>query len=59
MIAFRPRAGLFGVLEHQVGRAMGRDDAGFEGHAEVLQDLGRGLHRRPVGVGAHDDADDG
>ena len=48
-----------GIVEEQIRRAVRRDDARLEGHAEFLEDHGGGLHGRPVGVGAHDDADQG
>ena len=40
---------------HLLGHAMGRDDVGLVGHAELVEHLGGGLHRRPVGVRPHDD----
>src|SRR5512137_3175674 len=49
----------FGVFEQQVRRAMGRDDARLEGNAEILEDDRGRLHGRPVGIGTHDDSDDG
>ena len=45
------------VFEQQVGRAVGGDDAGLVGDAELVERLGRGAHRLPVGSRAHDDAD--
>jgi DNA-binding response OmpR family regulator len=36
---------------------MGGDDPCLEGNAEVAKDVGRGAHRLPIGVAAHDHAD--
>ena len=47
----------FGIGDHTVGRAMGRDDLAFMRDAQLLQHLGRMAHRRPVGLAAHDNAD--
>src|SRR3546814_7816993 len=35
------------------------DDALFVGHAEIVERRRGMAHRRPVGLAAHDDADDG
>ena len=37
---------------------MGRHDAGLVRHAELLEHLGRVPHGLPVGLAAHDDADE-
>ena len=59
MITCRPAAGgVAAVGEHLVGHPVRRDDVGLEGDAELVERLGGGLHRRPVRVGAHHDADD-
>ena len=50
--------GGLGVARHFVGSAMGGDDFRFEGHGEFAADFGRGLHGGPVGIAAHDDADE-
>ena len=47
-----------GVLEEEVGRAVGRDDALLERDAERVERLGGVPHRLPVGAGAHDQADE-
>ena len=51
------RARLLRVFKEQIRGAVGGDDAGLEGNAEVLEDNGSGLHGGPVGIGTHDDAD--
>ena len=38
---------------------MRRDDFGFKRHAELFEYVCRVFHNRPVGVTAHEDADDG
>jgi hypothetical protein len=45
------------ILIEPLGRAVGRDDAGFVADAEPVEGLGRVLHRLPIGLAAHDDAD--
>src|SRR5690242_1693987 len=45
-----------GVLEQEIRGAMGGDDPGLIGHPELVECLGRGAHRLPVGSRAHDDA---
>jgi hypothetical protein len=57
MIALRPRACAARVFEEPVGRPMSRHDAGLVGDAEPVEGLGGMLHRFPVGLAAHDDAD--
>ena len=52
----RPAASL-AVGEHLVGHPVRGDDVGLEADAELGEGLGGGLHDRPVGVRAHDDAD--
>jgi len=47
------------VLEHQVRRAMGRDDAQLARDAQLLQGRRGGAHRLEVGRRAHDDPDAG
>ena len=37
---------------------MGGNDLGFRENAEFLQRIGGRLHDRPVGIAAHQDADD-
>src|SRR5471030_167256 len=51
------RRGPFGIVRHAVGGAMGRDDAGLIAYPQRIQHMGRGLHGRPIGLAAHDDAD--
>ena len=59
MITRSPRsAALAGVLDHHLGGAVRRDDAHLVRHAELDEHVDRGLHRRQVGVAAHDHADD-
>src|SRR5260370_29725399 len=48
-----------GVLEKQVGRAVGGDDARFMGNTEGLERFGDELHGIPVGAVGHDEADEG
>ena len=50
--------GFFRVLEHFVRHAVCAHDAGFKGDAEVLEQLGGVLHHVPVGIAAHQDADE-
>ena len=58
MITSRPRASARGgVLEQQVGRAVGGDTRTSNGTPSCLERLGGVAHRLPVGLGAHDDAD--
>src|SRR3954468_13307275 len=45
------------VLEQQVRSAVGGYHAGFIRDRELVERLGRGAHRVPVGGGTHDDAD--
>src|SRR5262249_8941274 len=52
------RLGAAGVLEQQVGRAVGGDDAYLVRHPELLERVGGMAQRLPVGAGAHDDADE-
>ena len=57
MITSMPRpARRDGVFEQQVGRAVRGDDLRLVGNAELVERLGRGAHRLPVGSRAHDDA---
>jgi len=49
------RLGRLRELDHPVGRAMRRDDLALVGDTELGQDVGRVLHRLPVGARAHDD----
>ena len=49
--------GALGELHHALGRAVGRDDAGFVGDFEGIEGFGGVLHGRPVGLAAHDDGD--
>ncbi len=44
-------------FDHALGRAVGRDDAGFVGDLEGVEGFGGALHGRPVGLAAHDDGD--
>ena len=53
----RPSASV-GVLDHPLRRAVGRDDLALVRHAELGERLGRGAHRLPVALAAHDDADE-
>ena len=48
--------GGFGIVEHLVRHAMGRDDARFVGDAELGENLGSGAQGVPVAAGAHDHA---
>ena len=60
MMTSRPRARApRGVLEQQVRRAVRRDHAHLVRHAELVERVGRALHRLPVGSRAHDDSDEG
>src|SRR5690606_7002557 len=45
------------VLDHLVGHPVRGDHVGLERDAELGDRFGGGLHHRPVGVAAHDDAD--
>ena len=49
----------FGVSKHIIGHAVRRDNFGFKRHAELFEYVCRVFHNRPVGVTAHEDADDG
>src|SRR5207342_3247865 len=49
--------GGLGVVEQLVGRAMRRHDLLFVGDAKLVEDIGGVLHRRPVALRPHDDAD--
>ena len=58
MITCRPRiCGVLGVVGDRVGIAVRGHDAHLVVDAALLELLGRGLHRRHVALGAHDDAD--
>ena len=48
-----------GVAVEPLRRAMRRDDLGLVGDAELVEHVGRVLHRRPVRLAAHNDADEG
>jgi len=48
-----------GVLLQILRRAMGRNDLRFAGDAELRAHIGGGFHRRPVGVAAHENSDQG
>jgi hypothetical protein len=50
--------GLLCVLEHPVGRAVGRDHAQLVGHPQLAQDLGRGREDLEITLRAHDDGDE-
>src|SRR5699024_12818364 len=55
-------ASLFGLLpvgDHLRGHPVGTDDLGFEGEVEFLERGGGFAHDRPIGIGAHDEADEG
>mmetsp|Transcript_36129 Transcript_36129/g.116850 ORF Transcript_36129/g.116850 Transcript_36129/m.116850 type:complete len:536 (+) Transcript_36129:272-1879(+) len=54
-----PRRGALRVRHHPLRGAVGADDVALVGDAELLKDLAGVNHRREVGVGAHDDADQG
>ena len=59
MITFSPRAlALLAICVQPLRRAVRRDDLGLVGDAQLVQHLGGVLHRRPVGLAAHDDADE-
>ena len=47
------------ILEHPVRRAVRGDDLGFVGHAERVELRSGVLHGLPVGLAAHDEADEG
>ena len=49
--------GRLGVGHEQVRRAVGGDDLLLERHAEALERRGGVAHRLPVGLRAHDQAD--
>ena len=51
--------GRLGVVEHPARRPVGGEDVRLVGDVELLERERRRLHHRPVGVAAHDDADDG
>ena len=51
-------AGRFGVFEHFVGHAVGAHDARFEGNPHQVEHVGGVFHHLPVGVAAHNDADE-
>src|ERR1051325_5094136 len=53
--ALRPGA----VVEHHVRGAMGGHDLRLIGNVELAEDLRRVLHGVPIGLAAHDDADEG
>src|SRR3954468_4023035 len=46
-----------GVFEQQIRRAVCGYHAGFMRDSELVERVGRGAHRLPVGSRAHDDAD--
>src|SRR3546814_1252671 len=52
-LAGRPR-----IRDQTVGRTVRRDDALFVGDTEFVEGLRGAAHRPPVGLAAHDDADD-
>ncbi len=54
-----PTGRLLAVRQHLARHPVRRDDVDLERDVELLQRGRRGLHHRPVGVAAHDDADDG
>ena len=47
-----------GIIEQEVGGAMGRDHALLERDAELLEQVGSGAHGFPVAGAAHDQADE-
>lgn len=49
--------GCFGVGDHSVRRAVGRDNGYFVGNAKLFADGDRAHHGWQVGVAAHNDAD--
>ena len=60
MITLRPRAlRRLGVLVEPLRRAVGGDDVGLVGNASSSSTSAACFMRRPVGLAAHDDADDG
>ena len=59
MMTRRPRpAALPAYCSKSLRRAMRGDDPGFAGDAEFGQHIGGGLHRRPVRIAAHQNADE-
>jgi hypothetical protein len=48
--------GLFGVLEQQIRGAVGRNHLHFVGNAEFFQHIGGVAKGGPIGLGAHDHA---
>src|SRR5882762_892424 len=46
-----------GILVEPIRRAVGRDDAGLIPDAEPVERMRDVLHRLPIGLAAHDDAD--
>ena len=60
MMTSRPALlGARGVLEEEIGRAVRAHDPDLERDAELLERVGGVGHRLPVGLRAHDDADEG
>ena len=57
MMTCSPRSAAPRVGEQQIRRAMRRDDLLLVRHAELVEQVGRVLHRGPVAARAHDDAD--
>src|SRR4029077_4501165 len=47
-----------GVLEEEIGRAMGGDDSCFMWNTKAGEKRGCVFHSVPIGAGAHDDADE-
>ena len=47
-----------GVLEEEIGRAMGGDDSCFMWNTKASESPGGVFHGVPIGAGAHDDADE-
>src|SRR3984957_4846757 len=45
------------ILHHPGGSAMRGDDPGFVRHVEALQGFRRSAHGLPIGLAAHDNAD--
>ncbi len=49
--------GRLAIVPQPVRRAVRADDLGFMGDPKLVQDQGGVLHRRPVALRPHDDAD--
>ena len=47
-----------GVIVEPVRRAVGGDDLGLMGYAQLLQDFGSGAQGGPVRLASHDDSDE-